>query len=99
MTLVPTDESKDTLENYEELWSKIRDLIRSIINSKFNNSNNYDEKCIKLNWDDHSFLKKTLQLSNMIIAVWSVFMRDEGSKYYPQVLYKLVEYYVNVRTW
>ena len=45
------------------------------------------------------FWKKTPQLSNMIIAVWSVFMRDEGSKYYPQVLYKLVEYYVNVRTW
>ena len=26
LTLVPTDESKDTLKMYEELWSKIRDM-------------------------------------------------------------------------
>ena len=26
LTLVPTDESKDTLKKYEELWSKIRDM-------------------------------------------------------------------------
>ena len=30
LTLVNTDESKDTLKKYEELWNKIRDLIRSI---------------------------------------------------------------------
>ena len=30
-TLIPTDESKHTLKKYEELWNKIRDLIRSII--------------------------------------------------------------------
>ena len=38
--LVSTDESKDTLRRFEELWSKIRDLIRSVTN----NSGNYDEK-------------------------------------------------------
>ena len=27
LTLVPTDESKDTLKIYEELWNKMRDLI------------------------------------------------------------------------
>ena len=31
--------SKDTLKRFEELWYKIRDLIRSITN----NSDNYDE--------------------------------------------------------
>ena len=35
MTLVPTDESKYILEKYEELWNKIKDLIKS----KTNNSN------------------------------------------------------------
>ena len=30
--LVPTDKSKEIIKNYEELRSKIRDLIRSIIN-------------------------------------------------------------------
>ena len=38
--LVSTDESKDTWKRFEELWSKIRDLIRSVTN----NSGNYDEK-------------------------------------------------------
>ena len=50
LTLVPTDESKDTPKKYERLWNKIRDLIRSITNY----SDNYDEKCmkIKFNSDD-----------------------------------------------
>ena len=46
-----TEESKDIPKKYEELWTKIRDLIRS----KTNNSDNYDEKYmkIKLNSDDN----------------------------------------------
>ena len=44
LTLVPTDESKDTLKTQEELWSKIRDFIRSTTN----NSGNYDEKDMKI---------------------------------------------------
>ena len=38
LTLVPTNESKEKIKKYEELWSKIRDLIRSM--SKI--SNDYD---------------------------------------------------------
>ena len=38
LTLVPTNESKDTLKKYVELWSKIRDFRRS----KRNNSDGYD---------------------------------------------------------
>ena len=30
LTLVPTNEGKDKILKYEERWSKIRDLIRSI---------------------------------------------------------------------
>ena len=33
LTLVPTNENKNTLEKYEELWSKIRYLIGSITNN------------------------------------------------------------------
>ena len=56
LTLVPNDENKDILKKYEELWTKIRDLIRSITN----NSDNYDEKYmkIKFNSDDDLLLKK-----------------------------------------
>ena len=56
MSLVPTDESKDLLRKYKELWHKIKDLIRSITN----NSDKYDEKCmkIKFNSDNNLSLKK-----------------------------------------
>ena len=30
LTIVPTDESKEKIKKYEELWIKIRDLIRSV---------------------------------------------------------------------
>ena len=43
LTLVSTNESKETIKKYEELWSKIRDLIRSVTK----NSDDYDEKYIK----------------------------------------------------
>ena len=39
LTLVPTNKSKELMKKYEELWSKIRDLIRSIAK----NSDDYDE--------------------------------------------------------
>ena len=39
LTLVSTNESKEKNEKYEEMWSKIRDLIRSVTK----NSDCYDE--------------------------------------------------------
>ena len=56
MTLIPTDESKDTLKKYEELWTKIRDITRS----KTNNSDNYDDKYMKIKL----FLDDNLPLNN-----------------------------------
>ena len=46
------------MEKYEELWTKIKDVIRS----KTNNSNKYDEKYMKIKIisDYDSPLKKTL---------------------------------------
>ena len=92
LTLVPTNELKDIIKKYEELWNKIRDQIKTITN----NSDNYDEKYmeIKFNSNDDLLLKKTLELCNMILAVRTVF--HEGNKYYPQVffnecLYKLAK--------
>ena len=81
MRLVPTNESEDTLNKYEELWNKIRNLITSITN----NSDHYDGKYIKIkfNSDDDLSLKKTLEFAKMIVAARAVF--DEGNKYYSQV--------------
>ena len=39
LTLVPTYENKEKIKKYEELWSKIRDLFRSITKS----SHEYEE--------------------------------------------------------
>ena len=57
LTLVPTNESK---KKYEELWNKIRDLIRSITKNLID----YDEKYIKIKFDsdDNLPLKKTIKL-------------------------------------
>ena len=82
--------AKKQWKKYKELWSKIRDLIRSIIK----NSDNYDEKYIKIkfNSDNELPLNKLIEILSMIIVVRVVF--HENTKYYPQVfldecLYKL----------
>ena len=50
LTLGPTNEKKEIMKKYKELWSKIRDMIRSVIK----NSDYYDEKYmkIKLNYNE-----------------------------------------------
>ena len=55
LMLVPTNESKEIVEKYKELWIKIRDLIKSIIK----NSDDYDENFmkIKFNSDDELPIK------------------------------------------
>ena len=40
LTIVPTNDSKENIKNYEELWIKIRYLIRSSITK---NSDDYNE--------------------------------------------------------
>ena len=81
MKLVPTGESKDPLKKHEELWNKIRDLIRSITKKSESNGKKYMK--IKFNSDDDLPLKKTLELYNLEIVVRSVFHKD--NKYYQQV--------------
>ena len=90
LTLVPTNESNEKIKRYEELWRKIRDLIRSVTE----NSDDYDEKYIKIkfNSDDELFLNKTIEIPSIAIVIRSIFI--ENSKYYPQIfldkcLYKL----------
>ena len=61
LTLVPTDEIKDTWKKYEEKWNKIKDLIRSVTNVP----GDYDEKHIKIIFNsDHN-----LTLNKMMILL------------------------------
>ena len=56
-------------EKYEELWSQIKDQIRTITK----NSNDYDEKFmkIKFNWDDDLPLNETSELhDNSCQSCW-----------------------------
>ena len=73
LTLVRTNESKEIIKKYEELWSKIRDLIRSVTE----NSDDYNEKCmkIKFNSDDEFPLNKTIEIPIIIIIVRAFFMK------------------------
>ena len=49
LTLVPTNESKEKIKKYEELWIKIKDLIRSITNNY--DDYDYDETYIKIKFN------------------------------------------------
>ena len=72
---------KEKIKKYEELWSKIRDLIRSVTKR----SDDYDEKYmkIKFNSDDELPSNKTIEIPSMIIVVRAIF--QENKKYCPQV--------------
>ena len=78
MTLVPTIESKQIINKYEEMWSTNRYLIRSITKD----SDDSDEKYmkIKFNSDDEFPLNKTInKYDNIIRAIF-----HENNKYHPQ---------------
>ena len=90
LKLVPTNGSKEIIKKDEELWSKFRDLIRSITKK----SDDYDEKYmkIKFNSDDELPLNKTMEIPTTTIVVRAIFL--ENNKYYPQAfsdecLYKI----------
>ena len=81
LTLVSTNKSKEKIKKYNELWSNIRNLIRLITK----NSDDYDEKYIKIrfNSDDELPLNKTIEIPSMIIVVRAISL--ENGKCYPQV--------------
>ena len=89
--LVRTDKSKDTLKTYEELWNKIRALVRSVTND----SDDYDRKYMKIKLtsdgdsDDYFPLKKTLELYNMVMVLRSVFREAKKYLYNFIILVKL----------
>ena len=73
LMLLSTNESKEKNKKYEELWSKIRDLIRLITR----NSDDYNEKYmkIKFNSDDELPLNKTKEIPSMIMVLELFFMK------------------------
>ena len=66
-------------KKYGDLWSRIRYLIRSITK----NSDDYDEKYLKIKFgsDDILPLNKTIEIPIVTIVVRAVFY--ENNQYYP----------------
>ena len=67
LTLFSTNENKEKNKKYEELLSKTRELIRSVTK----NSNDYDEKYVKIKFisENELPLNKRIENPNMLIVV------------------------------
>ena len=73
--------AKKKIKNYEELWIKIRDLIRSITK----NLDDYDEKYMKIKFDSDDNLPSTKTIEIPIVAIVVRAVCHENINYYPQV--------------
>ena len=80
LTVVPSNESKEKIEKYEELWIKIRDLIRSKTKSLVD----YVEKYMKIKLDSDGIwpLNKTIEIPIVTIVIRAIFYKN--NKYYQQ---------------
>ena len=90
MTFDSTDENKDLLKQFNDVFNGIRDKIKEISNGEFVYEKDYVK--IKFNSDDNLPLNKALKFHIMTITIRSIFQED--GKNYPQVylddaLYKL----------
>ena len=88
-----TDENKELLKKYNDVWNVIENEIKTINGGK----ENYYEKDymkIKFNSDDELPLSKPLKFHLMTITTRSVF--EEDDKFYPQVFLDDTLYELNV---
>ena len=74
--------AKKNLKKYGKLWSKNRDLIKSVTRK----SDYYDVKYMKTRFDsdENLPLNKTIEIFIITILVRVIFHKN--NKYYPQVL-------------
>ena len=77
-----TDENKEVLKKYTELWNGIKNEIETINGGK-KSKYGEDSMKIKFDTDDNFPLNKQLKLHMLTIIVRSVF--EEDGKFYPQL--------------
>ena len=87
-----TDENKELLKKYNDVFNGIRKKIKKISGDECNYEKDYMK--IKFNTDDNLPLTKNLKFHNMIITVRSVF--EEDGKLYPQVFLDDTLYELNI---
>ena len=76
-----TDENKELLKNYNDIWNGIKNKIKEADDSEFDYEKDYME--IKFNSDDNLLLNKPLKFHLMTITIRSIF--EEDGKLYPQL--------------
>ena len=76
-----TDENKELLKKYNDVWNGIKNKIEEVSSSKCDYEKDYMK--IKFNSDDGLPLNKPLKFHAMAIVIRSVF--EEDSKLYPHV--------------
>ena len=77
-----TDENKDVLKKYNDVWDRIKNEIKTINEGK---ENDYEKDYLKIkfNSDNDLPLNKPLKFHNMTITIISFF--EENDNLYPQV--------------
>ena len=87
-----TDENKELLKKYNDVWSGIRNKIEAVSSGQCGYEKDYMK--IKFNSNDDLPLNKLLKLHLMAITIRSVF--EEDVKLYPQVFLDDTLYELNV---
>ena len=87
-----TNENKELLKKYTDVWSGIRNEIEEVSSGKCNYEKDYMK--IKFNSDDDLRLNKPLKFHLMTITIRSAF--EEDGKLYPQVFLDDTLYELNV---
>ena len=89
----PTDENKELIKKYNDVFNGIRDKIKEINSDECDYEKDYMK--IKFNSDDDLPLKKPLKFHLMTLTIRSAF--EEDGKHYPQVFLDDTLYELNVR--
>ena len=88
-----TDENKELLKKYNDVFNGIRDTIKEVCSDKCDYEKDYMK--IKFNSDDNWPLNKPLKFHNMTITIRSVF--EEDGNLYPQVFQYDTLYELNIQ--
>ena len=92
MELHSTDENKELIKKYNNVFNGIRHKIKEINSNECDYEKNYMK--IKFNSDDDLLLNKPLKFHLMTIIIRSVF--EEDGKLYPQVFLDDTLYELNI---
>ena len=87
-----TDENKESLKKYNDVFSGIKNKIKKIIDNECDYEKDYMK--IKFNSDDDLPLNKELKFDNMVVTIRSVF--EEDGKLYSQVFLDDTLYELNI---